>query len=117
MAGAADCACFSSSSICNNKVNIVQSRMHLLVFPVPKHRVSSAARHKNVNSIAKCRQHFTNIVHIIFFLGGGILPSFIFIVTEHINCHTYDQLLYVTVGIVCSHLFITLVKKYSVEIH
>jgi glucose uptake protein GlcU len=40
--------------------------------------------------------------------------SFISIVTEHVNFHTYDQLLYVAVGIVCSHLFLTLAKKNSV---
>jgi hypothetical protein len=48
--------------------------------------------------------------------GGGGLLSFIFIVTEHVNCHTYDQLLYVTVGIVCSNMFVTVVKKNSVQI-
>jgi hypothetical protein len=33
-----------------------------------------------------------------------------------VNCHTYDQLLYVAVGIVCSNMFVTLVKKNSVQI-
>ena len=101
--------------MCNNKVNIAQSCMYLLLFPTSKHRSSSAARHKNVNSIAKCRKHFTNTVHINLGKGRGLL-SFIFIVTEHVNCHTYDQLLYVAVGIVCSYFFVTLVKKNSFEI-
>jgi hypothetical protein len=77
MAGTADCACFSLPSIRNtsNKVNIAQSCMHLLLFPITKHRISFAARHKNVNknanSIAKYRKHFTNIVHIFIFFGEG----------------------------------------------